>query len=175
MRTTILRVAALAAIPVALAACGAQQDNNGIASAARASGSTASAAPSPSASGDALKFAQCMREHGVNVPDPEPGSNGIQIRIKGKTDQAKVEAAQQACKKYSPIGNGPATMDPAFQDAVLKFAKCMREHGVNMADPKVDGGRVMIGGPGMNPDSPTVKKANAACQKLLPGQMGAPK
>src|SRR5262245_19335389 len=154
MTFTRKRVAALAVLPFVLTACGTAGDDDGIASAAGPSGSPGAAArPSASASPDALKFAQCMREHGVDVADPAPGSDRIQIRINGKPDEGKMQSAQQACKQYSPIGNGPAAIDPAFQDAVLKYTKCMRDHGVDMPDPKFDGGRVMMGGPRGNPDS----------------------
>src|SRR5207237_750975 len=47
-----------------------------------------------------LKWAQCMREHGVNVPDP--GQNGgVQVQI---PDQQQFEDAQNACKQYAPKG-----------------------------------------------------------------------
>ena len=54
--------------------------------------------------------------------------------------------------------------DEDRQEQGLMFAKCMREHGVEMADPK--GGRITIkGGPGQES---TMKKAQEACQKYLP-------
>lgn len=50
------------------------------------------------------------------------------------------------------------------QDKALEFAKCMRENGVEMDDPK--GGRITIkGGPG---DQEAMEKAQEACQKYLP-------
>lgn len=54
--------------------------------------------------------------------------------------------------------------DEDRQAAGLKFAKCMRENGVEMDDPK--GGRIAIkAGPG---DQKSMEKAQEACQKYLP-------
>ena len=47
------------------------------------------------------------RQHGVNVPDPEPGG-GIQLRM-NKGSEAKVAAAQKACQQYAPGGGNKGT------------------------------------------------------------------
>jgi hypothetical protein len=55
-----------------------------------------------------VKFNQCMRQNGVNVPDPKPGGGSL---IPKGTPRAKVEAATKACEKYRPGnlvgGSGP--------------------------------------------------------------------
>jgi hypothetical protein len=133
----------------------------------------------------ALKFAQCMRDHGIDMPDPQrAGSGGIKLTgPKGafNPNDPKMKAAQQACQKYMKQGGGQ-TVDPArrarLQEAALKFARCMRSHGINMPDPKMsaNGGLTMqFGGPGSkgsgptgpNPDSPAFKKAQESCQHFL--------
>lgn len=162
-------MAVVAALPLFLAACGTPQ-TGGVAT---AGGGAASAAPSPSASGDGVKFAQCMREHGIDVPDPEPGSNAVRVRVGEGVDPATVDKANEECAKYRPIGGGPGVNDAAFADAVQKFTACMRDNGVDMPDPQVDGGRVMIKGPKGEMDSPEAKKAREICEKHLPG--GGPK
>src|SRR4029453_7054162 len=54
----------------------------------------------------ALKFAKCMREHGVDMPDPKKDANGgIKITADAGTksagkDNAKMQAAQKACQEY---------------------------------------------------------------------------
>ena len=52
---------------------------------------------------------------------------------------------------------------------MLAFAKCMREHGVDMPDPEFGngGGTVMIGGDGIAFDSPTFKAADEACRSIV--------
>jgi hypothetical protein len=59
----------------------------------------------------------------------------------------------------------------------LKFAQCMRSHGVpNFPDPQIQSGPgggigVRIGGPGsgINPQSPAFQSAQRACGKLFGG------
>jgi hypothetical protein len=51
----------------------------------------------------------------------------------------------------------------------LKFARCMRAHGVpNFPDPRL-GGIQIAPGDGLNPQSPAFQAAQKACGKLLPG------
>ena len=56
---------------------------------------------------------------------------------------------------------------------MLAFAKCMREHGVDMPDPEFGSGgtTVMIGGDGIAFDSPTFKAANEACRSIMTDAM----
>ncbi|WP_329429226.1 hypothetical protein OG339_10175 [Streptosporangium sp. NBC_01495] len=161
-------VTAVAAISlVALAGCG----QTGGAKVASAGEPAASATPSASSQADGLKFAQCMRENGVDMPDPEPGGNNVMLR--GKTDADTLKKASEACRKYNPVGSGKKMMnDPKTQDALLRFARCMRENGVDMKDPDFSGGAVRIGGEGMDPESPRTKKAIESCQEHLPGGLG---
>ena len=64
-----------------------------------------------------VKFAQCMRENGVDVPDPEPGG-GIEItqrRVAGGDGDAtakKFEAAQAKCRSFMPNGGGRRSCHP---------------------------------------------------------------
>ena len=88
------------------------------------------------------------------------------------SDVHAFEAAQTACARYRPrpIPASPAEQ-AAHREAALKFARCMRSHGVNVPDPifKGEGGGIQIqGGPGgLNPNSPTFQAAQNACQGLL--------
>jgi len=121
----------------------------------------------------ALKFAQCMRQHGVNVSDPS-GNGGVRIQSTGAPPGSSspgsgagssagtgttsggqngsgpaadptVQAAMDACKQYRPDG-GRSSGPPSQQmvDAATKFAQCMRDHGIPMQDPQVSGNRVAI-------------------------------
>ncbi len=162
-------VTAAALISLAtLAGCG-QAEGAKVASAGETAASAApSASSSASSQADGLKFAQCMRENGVDMPDPEPGGGNVMLR--GKTDEATLKKASDACRKYNPIGSGKKMLnDPKTQDALLRFARCMRENGVDMKDPDFSGGPVRMGGEGMDPQSPRTRKAIDACQEHLPG------
>ena len=80
-----------------------------------------------------------------------------------------------ACGGSDPSG---ADAQAKAEQAQLKFARCMRSHGVDVPDPKPGGdggpGVVRIGGPGKPDTSPQVfERANAACRKYM--QAAAPK
>src|SRR3954470_23321140 len=94
----------------------------------------------------ALKFARCMRAHGVDMPDPRPGEGG-NITMGGPgmapEDKNKMDAAQQACQKILESVRPPelsAEQEQRFKDQALAFARCMREHGIDMPDPQFEGG-----------------------------------
>src|ERR1700730_2481850 len=49
-----------------------------------------------------VKFAKCMREHGLNATSSiGPGGGGVRIQG-GKLNPQAMEAAQNACKRYQP-------------------------------------------------------------------------
>lgn len=138
-----------------------------------------SSANSPSAQegaqeGDFVKFARCMREHGVNASSGQSGGP-VKITGTGLSPQA-MEAAQQACSRYRPTGtkeNLTPQQRVEREEAVQKFAKCMREHGIHV-EASTTGGAIRIGihrkagEGGPNPESPAFQAAQKACQGLLP-------
>jgi hypothetical protein len=137
----------------------------------------------------ALAWAKCMREHGVDVPDPEVGEGGrLTIRPGtgrrlGDIDSDAFREARDACG--SPFGTaGPPPLSDEqreqLQETMLAFAKCMREHGVDMPDPDFSGGGGVFrvgGGPGrgIDPDDPTFQKAQKACQEILEDGLPEPR
>jgi hypothetical protein len=131
---------------------------------------SASASATPSDDPDApLKFSRCMREHGLPwFPDPSDGK--MSVAIPKGTDPKKMEAAQEACKKYMPDG-GEARKPSAEELAQARaMAKCMRENGIpNFPDPNPDGGIAIDSGKlGTGPGDPTWEKAEKACSQYAP-------
>jgi hypothetical protein len=57
---------------------------------------------SPQQQQQMVAFARCMRQQGIDMPDPEPGG-GFDLRGVD-SDTPKFEAAEQACQKYTPNG-----------------------------------------------------------------------
>jgi hypothetical protein len=113
-------------------------------------------------------FAKCMRENGVDMPDPQVGpdgkGNGIAIgpADDGKeVDMKKMEAASETCRKLLPNGGEMKPIDPAQLDKMRKDAKCMREHGVDMPDPGETGRGTMSRTDA--PDEAKMKEAMKAC------------
>lgn len=80
-----------------------------------------------------LKFADCMRSHGVpNFPDPGPGG-GIQIGAGSGVSPGSpaFQSAQNACAKLLPGGGPPRSPASESQKlAMLKMSQCMRKHGL---------------------------------------------
>jgi hypothetical protein len=121
-----------------------------------------------------LAFAKCMREHGIDMPDPETDGNGRgRVTFNGKPgDETKMDAAQKACQKYMAAA-GPGALDPEdrqkLQDAMLAFARCMRAKGIDMPDPQTGngGGIIMRAGPGSRPpeDDPGFDAAEKECRE----------
>jgi hypothetical protein len=155
-----------------------------------ACGGSGSGADSPSSSAshaanDSLKFARCMREHGVQA---ETSGEGIRVTGAPNITPRMMEATQNACRTYSPGAPSKRKLTPAEQvaqeEAVQKFAKCMREHGVKVeAQTSSSHGsfevRIGIHGSagegGPKPESPTFQSAQKACPGLMPRPPGASK
>lgn len=127
-----------------------------------------------------LKFARCMREHGVNVPDPKPDARGPGlVRVGEGVSPQVMRRADAACRKYMEAAAPKlsAAQQAELRDQAFKFARCMRQHGVDVPDPQVNGGAVRIqirGGrtSSMNPDSPAFRAAQEACKAFQP-KLGA--
>ena len=82
MRKTTLAATLLTAA-VLLAGCGSNEPDSQVASGTGAQPETTASRAPPSLSRDemALKFTQCLREQGLNVPDPEPGKGRATARV----------------------------------------------------------------------------------------------
>jgi hypothetical protein len=104
-------------------------------------------------------YAKCMREHGVDMPDPDSGG-GRAGGIKGDPNDPKIKTAMAACKSLLPNGGAEKPMDPAEQDKWHKRAQCMRDHGVHMQEPG-PGKELELGSP--EDDPAKVEAAMKAC------------
>ncbi|MGA9857592.1 MAG: hypothetical protein WBQ18_06990 [Solirubrobacteraceae bacterium] len=147
------------------------------------SAATGSDAPSPAHVAAGIKFAGCMRSHGVpNFPDPT-GGGGIHISSGSGIDISSpaFQAAQASCQKLLP-GGGPGARRPSEQDKLhmLRISQCMRRHGVSgFPDPTLRppanpnpadysilenlGGVVLAVPSTIDTSSPVFRRAGAAC------------
>jgi hypothetical protein len=122
-----------------------------------------------------LAYARCMREHGVDVPDPQVDEDGrTEFRlVRPRGNEEKFQEAQEACGEHLENAR-PRNLDPEqeqeIREAMLAFAKCMREHGVDMPDPEFgEGGRGTVRMRGnINPEDPKFREAEEACRDLRP-------
>lgn len=175
MRTVPVLITSLC-VAACVAACGGGSGQPG------GTGTNAKAA-----SDQALKFANCMRTHGVpSFPDPN-SSGDIQIPLgSGLNPQSPAfQGAQKRCGKLLP-GGGPGPRKPSKAQFVagLAFARCMRSHGLpHFPDPLASfpagsgpiislRGMVFKPGPGLNPVSPAFQQAASHCGVRLPSGPG---
>ena len=142
-----------------------------------------------------LAFAECMRENGVDFPDPvveadgtvtfgfRPGGGGGLQRLGEIGRDRDLPAAREACEGMLgglAFGPGQGGFDLIeLQDTLLEFAQCMRDNGVDMGDPDLSrfgpgaNDDDQAGGPfgpsvAIDIDDPDFAAAFAVCQQQLP-------
>ena len=108
----------------------------------------------------------------VACGDDPPASDGI-ATLGGEVDDASSDG------ETADGGAGPRDFDETeFQDAMLEFTECMRDHGVDMPDPQFDGGGGPGGGvvvaevprgtgPRIDPESEVFQEADEACRPIM--------
>ena len=90
-----------------------------------------------SARDKAVKFAECIRAHGVSdFPDPNEKN---QFEYGVSVTPAVWDKATTACKDLQPPGTLSAKRTPKQQSASLRFAQCVRENGVKDFPDPVNG------------------------------------
>jgi hypothetical protein len=138
MRRKRRLLAALApvAMVVLISACGS--------SAPAQTGGGSSSSNTAANAQKAVKFAKCMRNNGVST-FPDPGASGkltIDGIVNGSSLDPSTPAFKQAinaCQDLEPAGFMGSKRSPRQMDAALKFARCMRENGVNDFPDPVNG------------------------------------
>ena len=149
-----------------------------------ACGSSGGAETTAAGADPGLEFSQCMRAHGVtNFPDP--GANGgIDISPGSGLNPSSptFQSARQTCGKIIPDKGSPPTMSASARRAAVRFAECMRAHGVpDFPDPTETApagvtrilairGMVFALGSGIDPRSPAFRQAAPACGVTLPSK-----
>jgi hypothetical protein len=171
----------LLALALAVAACGGGGGKgDGVASLGGANSATSTAPANAGEDVDpaqaALAYGRCMRQHGIDIPDPQVDADGgldMELPRAVNRDDPKYKAADQACGRYLP----PRDADPPDlqqRQQALAFARCMRQHGINnMPDPQITADGPELRYPrGVDPEDPRLKAAEQACQPYLPDMLG---
>ena len=135
MRRTLRPLVALAVLALLGAACSNSSAD---------SGGSGGSAPKNNARTQAVKFSECMRANGVSgFPDPDASG---QLTIDAVANNSSVDPntaafkqALSACKALEPSGFTGQKRSPQEQDNALRFAQCIRDHGVrDFPDPAPD-------------------------------------
>ncbi len=167
-----------AGFALGLAACGSSSSSS------TAVAGTGTAGTGTAGTGNRLQarvnLAKCLRAHGVNVPDPTsgggPGGGGGGVfRSLRDIPPTQQQSLRQACASQFtaafPLLNASPAQRAQFQQQLVKFAQCMRSHGVNIPDPTTTG----TGGFGfgrafrsVDRNSPAFQSAATACASVRP-------
>lgn len=129
--------------------------------------SSPESAPQTPASPDAYAYASCMRDHGIEMGDPDPKTGLPTVGDSVDPQSAAFKDAHDACGHLLPGGfrGEPKETDA---DAYLEFAQCMRENGMpDFPDPQPGSGQGMF--PGVDRNDPAFAEAAKACQDILSG------
>jgi hypothetical protein len=138
----LVTLALVALISLIGAGCGSDAPTEtGTASSAGSTGSASSADTGANRKvtdqDKAVKFAECIRAHGVpHFPDPDAKGDfvfGIDVT------PAVWQKAVHACKDLEPPGALSGKRSPKQQSAALRFAACIRENGVKDFPDPVNG------------------------------------
>lgn len=81
----------------------------------------------------ALAFAGCARDNGVDMPDPGPGQQGLVDAfqaVAGNYDSETLEQAISVCEALLP----QYAQEQHSDDVMLELAECLREQGLDVSD-----------------------------------------
>jgi hypothetical protein len=140
-------LAVLATVALIGAGCSNSSAENGSTGTAGRSGTTGSTSSTGttssgadkklSARDKAVKFAECIRAHGVSdFPDPNEKN---QFEYGVSVTPAVWTKATTACKDLQPPGTLSGKRTPKQQSAALRFAQCIRDNGVKDFPDPVNG------------------------------------
>jgi len=136
---------------------------------------TAEDVPSTDPEQAMLDYAECMRDNGIDMPDPEFSGDGGGMMIAQEAGEAgsdqptreEFEEAEEECSPLMDAAMSDIERDPEreaeMREQALAYAQCMRENGIDMPDPEFgdNGGMTMSIG---DPDSDEeFQAANEAC------------
>ncbi|MBL7495774.1 hypothetical protein I6A84_37760 [Frankia sp. CNm7] len=152
--------AGLGVVAVLLAGCG----SGGDAAAAPGAGVLATATTSP-----ALTYAECMRDHGVDMADPDPSTGVPQFGAGVDPAEPAVQQALAACQDLLPAGIREEPTE-ADLDVYVSFAQCMRANGLpGFPDPQPGAAGGLFAGADVDRDDPAFQQAAQRCQGILDG------
>ncbi len=136
-----------------------------------------------------LDYTACMREHGVDMPDPQIAGGSFVMEFEttangepstgslGDMFGEEFMAAEEACS--SLLGAMTSGRDPQAEaeimEAMLAHADCMREQGIDMPDPNFGDGVIAMGVTEFDDEASAIDffsdeyvAAEEACRDVLP-------
>jgi hypothetical protein len=135
----LVALALVALISMISAGCGSDEPSDtGVSSASdTSSNSGIGGSKELTARDKAVKFAECIRAHGVSdFPDPN-AKNEFEYGV--SVTPTVWNQATTACRDLQPPGTLSAKRTPKEQSASLRFAQCIRDNGVKDFPDPVNG------------------------------------
>lgn len=115
----------------------------------------------------AFKERECLRKHGLKVAEPKSGQDDTTgITIGGDIGKEKMQKALKECTGKGP-GSAGGGVSQADKDKMLKYARCMRENGFNMPDPKFEDGMARAMPAPKGAEMKKMEKAAKACKGIV--------
>lgn len=146
-----------------LAGCAASQDTGIPGGVTPTEPAQPTTAPTP----DAQAYAECMRDHDIDMSDPDPSTGLPSLGDAVDPGSTAFAAAQDACGDLLP-GGIRGEEDDVDTAAYLAFAECMRENGMpDFPDPQPGSGEGLF--PGIDRGDPAFAQATAVCGDILTG------
>ncbi|MCO1656492.1 hypothetical protein [Pseudonocardia humida] len=90
------------------------------------------------------QFAQCLRDNGVDLPDPAEADGSVHIEI-GPDEKAAFDDALEACAAFAPARGRAVELDPALRERFEEFHECLSDHGVDLPGPGPGAGGIVLG------------------------------
>jgi len=125
-----------------------------------------------------LAFEDCLRDRGLDVQTSADGRTAIRMSVRaggpgagtrkfGTGGPGDPNGPFAVCRRQTGWAPSPPTaaQRAEMRDRALRIARCMREHGVDMADPAPDGRQLIR----IDGSSPTFRAAARACGLDVPG------
>ncbi len=156
-----LILAAAIACAISIAACGSSSISPG----------AASGGGNPAHVAAGVKYSDCMRSHGVpNFTDASAGG-GFDIPAGINTQSPAYTAARQTCGRLLPAPVAEHVLSDRARRQLVAAARCMRSHGINIADPSFNGPYITLDVPDQTTiQSPGFKRAEQDCDYPVPRQ-----
>ncbi|MEU9253900.1 hypothetical protein AB0D66_18840 [Streptomyces sp. NPDC048270] len=136
MKRSLIMTTAAAITGLALAVTGCAGGSDGGTKDSSSGGGSGSG--SGTDADNAVKMRQCLREHGIDAPDPKPGQDPRGMTVGAGADPQKMQEAMKACGMAGPGSGKEPTQEE--KDKELKWIRCMRDNGIQLKDPEYNGG-----------------------------------
>ena len=165
---------AISAVALIVTSCSSADDAGNVASLAPVDDSPVSEVVESTNDEQALiNFSACMRDQGVDFPDPIVDADGyprFEFEDPESVDRdALMEAGEECRDLLEGVVLGLDTFDiTEFNDTFLEYAVCMREHGFEDIPDRIDLAAIMQGEePPIDPTDPDFIAADEQCRDIF--------